>query len=242
MSTPVVSARHFAGTPTVGALFLPGFYPRLHTCTASVVRSASGSVIMTAAHCVHGSGKGYVFAPGYRDGRTPFGVWRVTAAYGSRGWVRAHRPQQDWAFLLVRPREVGGRRQVVEQVTGANSLGSAPRVGTTVEVPAYPIAVAGRAITCQASVYRHAGYPAFDCGGYVGGTSGAPWLVGTRRGRAVVGLVAGLHQGGCTPGTSYSPQLGPAARRALVRADRRAPPDVFPGALPDGCSASPNRP
>ncbi len=96
---------HFNGTPTVGALFVPGAYPAsLHTCTASVIRSTSRDLIMTAAHCVTGTGRGYVFVPGYRNGKAPYGVWHVVAAYGSPQWV--HHPhhqdtQRDWAFLRV---------------------------------------------------------------------------------------------------------------------------------------------
>ncbi|WP_244409243.1 trypsin-like serine peptidase [Streptomyces albofaciens] len=43
------AARHFEGLPFVGVLFADGE----HHCTASVVDSPKGNVLVTAAHCVH---------------------------------------------------------------------------------------------------------------------------------------------------------------------------------------------
>lgn len=228
-------ARHFAGTPRVGALFLPGLYPAFHTCTASVVHSSGHDVVMTAAHCMQGSGLGYLFAPGYHDGKTPYGTWRVTAAYGSGRWVRHQDPQRDWAFLVLARQRRGGRVVGVEDVTGGNRLGTAPRSGRRVSVPGYVLGDGGDPITCRTRVYRHAGYPAFDCAGYQGGTSGSPWLTGHGSRRSIVGVIGGLHQGGCSPATSYSSRLGRAAHAVLRRAARRGPATTFPVAGSDGC-------
>src|SRR5206468_3901099 len=145
--------------------FLPGLYPGAHTCTASVLRSRHGDVIVTAAHCMTGSGLGYEFAPGYDKGKTPYGVWRVTAAYGSARWIRSQDPQRDWAFLTVAPKRRGGKTVTVAQVTGGNRLGAVARSGRKVTVPGYPVGTADAPITCRATVYHHRGYPAFDCGG-----------------------------------------------------------------------------
>jgi V8-like Glu-specific endopeptidase len=59
-------------TPTGGA-----------SCSASLIRKG---LVVTAAHCValFGSGKFYSkwqFAPGYRNGTAPYGLWTVTKAY-----------------------------------------------------------------------------------------------------------------------------------------------------------------
>lgn len=230
------SAKSFRGTPTVGALFLPGLYPSLHTCTASVVRTRAGDVIMTAAHCVSGNGVGYRFAPGYRDGATPYGVWSVTAAYGDPAWISKQNPHRDWAFLTVADRTVHGRQRSLQSITGAHRLGATATRGSRVTVVGYGLGRNDKPIRCAATVYLHAGYPAFNCGGFVGGTSGSPWLRRTRSGRVVVGDIGGLHQGGCTPSTSYSPPLGTRAHHALRRAARATSPDVFPPAGSDGCS------
>jgi hypothetical protein len=70
----------------------------------------------------------------------------------------------------------------------------------------------------------------------VDGTSGSPWLVDTPTQPTIVGLIAGLHQGGCYPWTSYSPPLGARAHAVYERAARGATPDVAPRAGSDGCS------
>jgi V8-like Glu-specific endopeptidase len=232
---PARSARHFRGVPSVGALFLPGFYPSLHTCTASVVASPAGDVVLTAAHCIAGSGRGYRFAPGYRSGKTPYGVWAVTGAYGAPGWLRHRDPRDDWAFLTVARRRWHGRLETLQQVTGAHRLGAPASRRDRVTVIGYGVGHGGTPIRCTAPVYVHRGYPAFDCGGFVGGTSGSPWLRRTTTGWVVAGEIAGLQQGGCTPSTSYSPALGPAARRTLQRAGRGNAPEQFPPAGSDGC-------
>jgi hypothetical protein len=86
------SASAAAGGPTaaaaprslaVGALF--GLTARgtlgSHFCTATVVDSPRGDVVVTAAHCVSGWKAGSLaFVPGYRDGAAPRGIWNVAAA------------------------------------------------------------------------------------------------------------------------------------------------------------------
>jgi hypothetical protein len=214
---------------------MPGGYPALHTCSASVIRSSSRDIVMTAAHCMIGKGRGYVFVPGDVDGRTPYGVWRVTAAYGSGKWISHGNTQRDWAFLRVADKTPRGKVVHLQDVVGGNRLGAAARAGTQVRVPAYPLGADNRPIVCVAPVYLHRGFPAFNCGGYVGGTSGAPWLAAHGRVRTVVGLIGGLHQGGCEASTSYSAQLGAPARAALKRAEHHRPANRFPDREQVGC-------
>ena len=59
---------------TAGRLFFTVDGER-RTCSANVVASTNGDVIMTAAHCAFGSD--YEFVPGYHHGAAPFGRWRV---------------------------------------------------------------------------------------------------------------------------------------------------------------------
>lgn len=225
------TATTFNGTPTAGAVFISGVFP-LHICSGSVVSSANRSVVMTAAHCVRGgTAKGYEFAPGFHDGNAPYGMWRVIAAYGAPGWVRHVDNHDDFAFLVVAPRRINGRLRHLQDVTGANILGTTPPVGEHVMVVGYPLGVGGSPVHCTARVFRDGAFPGFHCNGFADGTSGGPWIASGH----VVGLIGGLHQGGCTAATSYSPPLGRAARQALYRAGHYRRPDTFPSPPGDGC-------
>jgi V8-like Glu-specific endopeptidase len=228
-------ATTFRGTPTVGALF-DSTTSRTHFCTASVVSSPHGNVLITAAHCVQGSAAGWSFAPGFRRGVSPYGRWKVTGAYLDKRWIAEQDPRRDYAFLTTAPKRINGARTEVQTLTGSNELGVAPRRGETVTVPAYPRGKANLPVTCTAKVYLHGIFPAFNCNPYVDGTSGSPWLATTPDGRFVVGLIAGLHQGGCFPYTSYSPPLGSQARAVYRRAVAGAKPDIAPKPGSDGCS------
>jgi hypothetical protein len=66
----------FAGTPAVGALFTTSA-GRLgqHFCTASVVDSPAGDLVITAAHCVAGTSGTIEFVPGTTAATSPTGVW-----------------------------------------------------------------------------------------------------------------------------------------------------------------------
>src|SRR5579884_3747285 len=112
----------------VGPLFAGGPGGR-HFCTASVVRSGPGDLILTAAHCVSGTGTGLYFAPGYRDGLAPFGYWRVTAAYVEPAWSRSAVPQADYAFLRVVPSGTARPSRIQAAVGGATLAGAPVVVG-----------------------------------------------------------------------------------------------------------------
>lgn len=229
------TARRFGGIPQVGAVFPTSLIPE-HICTASVVSSPHGNVILTAAHCILGTGVGFVFAPGFHNGVSPYGKWSVTAAHVAPGWSKNRNPRDDFAFLDVAPRRIGGRLRQIQQLTGAIRLGSTPRPRQWVTIPAYPIGAANDPITCTVRVYFTGPYPSFNCNPYVDGTSGAPWISGRRRHRRIVGLIGGLHQGGCHSYTSYSPPFGAEVMRVYRAAISGTPGNVIPPAGSDGCS------
>src|SRR5581483_2560463 len=189
------------------------------------------NIIVTAAHCIErGNGAGYTFVPGYHDGKAPYGTWKTTAAFGSSAWLHQTKRSQghDWAFLRVANHVVNGKVRRLQQVVGGNRLGKAPKSGRKVRVPGYVVGSLDKPITCRAPVYRHHGYPAFNCGGYQGGVSGSAWLVGSGTIRTIVGIIGGLHQGGCSPNTSYSSPLGASAHATLRRAAGHHTGDSFP--------------
>jgi V8-like Glu-specific endopeptidase len=229
------TATSFDGTPTVGALYDNPTTDR-HGCTASVVSSPRGDVLLTAAHCMAGTGAGYVFAPGFHGGISPLGRWTVTGAYLDPAWLSGQDPHRDFAFLTVAPQRIDGRLTQIQAVTGANRLGLGAFPGEQVTIPAYPGGTDNDPVTCTTPVYFQDIYPAFNCDPYVGGTSGSPWIAQTPLGPTVAGLIGGLHQGGCFSFTSYSPPLGLHALATYLRAVAGVRPDTAPVAGPDGCS------
>jgi V8-like Glu-specific endopeptidase len=211
----VPPSRPFDGTGAVGALFTVTASGRLgrHFCSASVVHSRNGDLVMTAAHCLAGraigGARGIVFVPGFHRGQAPHGRWKVTDAFVDRAWAADRDPDDDYAFLIARR-----PGPALEKVTGAETLG----IGLPpqrVTVIGYPDA-ADRPVTCtgRARVF-HRTQLVFRCAGYPDGTSGGPFLarVDQDSGRGtVMGVIGGFQQGGATPDVSYSPRLTARAR------------------------------
>jgi V8-like Glu-specific endopeptidase len=216
-----VRARLFPGTPAVGALFqvLSGRIIR-HFCTAAVVDSPAGNLLITAAHCVSGSRPGRLaFVPGYHDGRAPYGVWLVTRVFVDSQWLRTENPGHDVAFLTVR-RAGSGAGPAIQQVTGGERLGTGWPSRAWVQVIGYPSA--GRQpVTCRNRTRPLGrGQLEFTCAGYTDGTSGGPFLARVRAATGdgtVIGVIGGYEQGGDLAAVSYSPRFGRAVR-ALYRA------------------------
>ena len=229
------TAHAFDGTPTVGPIFR-GALRDGHECTASVVASPSHDLVLTAAHCVYGDVRGWKFAPGYVKGRTPYGVWTVTAAFVDRAWLQhaadGGSSQHDVAILRVAPPPGGAE---VEDAVGANVLAPAPADGSTIVDVAYNAGVRDRPIRCRTTAYVTSGYPSFNCHGYVGGSSGSPWLQRDGRQWLVRGVIGGRHQGGCYEYTSYSSSFGWRLYALLTKASRGGPGDAVPTPGGDGC-------
>ncbi|GGL92074.1 trypsin-like serine peptidase [Nakamurella endophytica] len=231
-----------AADPVVGPLFPRGLGSGDHECTGAVLAGAA-DLVLTAAHCVSGTGVGTTFVPGY-DGTArdpaPFGEWRVVTAWVPAGW-RTHADEaDDYAILRVAgPAGTAGR--LAHLTGGGVELGDAAPAGAPVWVPAYAAGSGDAPVACTATVYLDDGHPAFDCEGYPGGTSGAPWLAGATgtagpgREPVVVGLIGGHRQGGCETDTSYSPPWDAGMLLLLVRALLRLPGDDVPAAPDDGC-------
>ena len=226
------TATSFDGLPIVGPLFLDGLGAP-HGCTATVIASRTRDLIMTAAHCVVGTGAGVQFAPGYDLGATPYGVWTVASAYADPAWVATQDPNRDYAILRVAKHGGVG----IQDVTGGALVAPGPRRHEQITDVAYNSGIDDQPITCTVRTYRTDGYPAFNCHGYVGGSSGSPWLTQLPGSdvSAVRGVIGGLHHGGCFEYTSYSSPFNRAVFGLLRRADTMRPSDTLPQAGDDGC-------
>jgi V8-like Glu-specific endopeptidase len=209
----LVTASPFGGAPAVGALFtISDGRLGTHFCTASVVQSPQGDLILTAAHCLAGypttSPASIAFVPGYVDGATPEGVWTVTRIFEDQAWAASADPDDDFAFLTVAQ---PGSSTPIEYVTGAERLGVDEPAGET-RVIGYPDAQAQPIICQNRTSMFSATQTQFDCGGFTEGTSGSPLLIdpaGPGGGVTVTGVIGGYQQGGDTPAISYAAAFVP---------------------------------
>jgi V8-like Glu-specific endopeptidase len=201
----------FAGTPAVGALFTwSAGQLGHHFCTASVVSSPHGDLVVTAAHCVSGLSAGKIaFVPGYNHGQAPYGIWTVTRIYADQAWTSSEDPDDDVAFLQVGQ---SGSIVPIEDVTGAEQFKTGTGTRQLVDVIGYPNGT-DVPITCRGwTTEPMADQLAFSCGGYTDGTSGGPFLADVDQATGqgtVIGVIGGYEQGGDTPDVSYSPVFGP---------------------------------
>jgi V8-like Glu-specific endopeptidase len=202
VSTPDLPA---VSSPAVGALFVEG----THYCTASVVHSERGDVLLTAAHCIHeGEGGDYIpgitFAPGYHDGVAPFGYWTVSDELVAPGWIASSDPDLDVGFATAHQ---AGTTRTLESLVGANLLATGTPYEQAITLTGYPddseVPAVCRNTTSKQDTYQLK----VDCAGFPTGTSGGPWVTGqdpkTRLG-TVIGVIGGFESGGDDPDTSYS--------------------------------------
>jgi V8-like Glu-specific endopeptidase len=200
----------FGGTSAVGALFTEtaGGHLGTHFCTASVVYSPHADLAVTAAHCVSRHSGVMAFAPGWRGGSTPYGVWTVRKVFVNRAWLSSANIDDDVAFLLIAP-EHG---LSIEWVTGAERVGIGKLGSLPVQVIGYPDGK-DDPVTCHGRTSVPMPHQLeFDCGRYTDGTSGGPFLMNVDRSTGtgtVIGVIGGYQQGGDVPQISYAAEFGP---------------------------------
>lgn len=169
------------------------------SCTATVVGSDSGQVVVTAAHCVFvpetdvfnggysmlsdpGWVEGLEFIPGRVGDDAPLGVWPVERVWVDRQWQQTGDPAFDVAFLRIA--EVEG--QTVAEVAGSQGIrfGSS---ATSVTALGYPTMAPFDGTTLRycstddaAADLNYRGALGMDCA-MTQGASGGPWLAGFDR-------------------------------------------------------------
>ncbi|MFF7748371.1 trypsin-like serine peptidase [Streptomyces sp. NPDC007971] len=185
----------------IGALFDADRVGKLaggHFCSASVVHSPQRTLIVTAAHCVDEDNGDLVFVPGYRDGKAPYGVWKVGKRFLPDGWAKKQSEDSDIAFVHLE--EVGGKR--IEDVVGGNRFAPGVATGATaVTVTGYPDSREAPITCTNRPAPQGRTQQRIDCPEFTGGTSGSPWINGDRQ---IVGVLGGHDKGGTTADTSYS--------------------------------------
>ncbi|MDX3660710.1 peptidase [Streptomyces sp. ID05-26A] len=174
--------------PGVGRLFLSNSLGQDQSCTATVVPSATGDVVLTAGHCVNGGLDRWdnpikvlkvVFVPGYDRGARPHGVFAARAFAWSDTYSGPTSGLDDDAVVALDP--VDGRH--VQDVAGSQDV-SFDEVGSPVDATAlgYPVSRLARGealLACvrPATLKTNSVLSAWetDCD-LAGGSSGGPWL------------------------------------------------------------------
>ncbi|WP_330174617.1 peptidase [Streptomyces sp. NBC_01498] len=217
-------AKPYTGTAlkTVGRLFFVNSRGADTWCTATAVKSANRSAVMTAAHCVRlGSSPGntnttMVFAPGYTKGKKPHGVFAVRAAATPKTWVNDS--VDDMATLVVDP-DTKGRK--LTDVVGAQPVAFNRPVGATVSALGYSATrpqLGEELLRCTGRTKREHGTLVIPCD-LTGGASGGPWLAdfSTTTGKGtLISVNASLDS--LTPTKMYGELLGATAKKVYDKA------------------------
>jgi hypothetical protein len=205
------------GSRAVGVLLLRGQRP---FCTASIVDSPRGNLILTAAHCLGRTlAPTLMFAPYYGGRRAPLGEWHVTGQVFPPGWRPYGNENEDFAFLIV--------SGDVQARAGAERLGFSWPVPAQVLVEAYSFTGALTICSRRPGTITAAGQVqlSFACPGFAGASSGGPFLTGihSRSGLGtIVGIIGGYQRGGRSPALSYSSPFGTVLHRLYTALTRQS--------------------
>ena len=219
------TARPYKGTRAVGALLLMRNHNEISNhvfCTATVVSSPAGNLILTAAHCLGRIPPSkMVFVPDYAGAsnhRYPYGTWRVTGQKFPPHWFPHGNVSIDFAFLTV--------SGDVQARTGAETIGTSSPAPSSAQLIGYtsngehPISCTRPPTTITVARQQQM---KFTCDGYVGAASGGPFLVNVsaKTGNGtVIGVIGGYQQGGNLPSISYSSPFGAEIKALYNRVTR----------------------
>jgi hypothetical protein len=216
----------------VGRIFftIPG-QPGFFSCTGAVINTDTGSLVLTAAHCVFENGtffENVTFVPGYRDGQRPFGEF--PAAELAVPTVVGASPELPFAFdhgsMLVASDPTGRSVEKVVGAFGISLFGDPDRSWRAYGYPAEAPFDGTGLFTCDSPT------TAFDLGlnpppvgiacDMTQGASGGPWVI---QGTDLVGSNSSFIASSA-PDTLFGPQLTGGAAELLhgahpVRCGRR---------------------
>ncbi|MGP8304423.1 trypsin-like serine peptidase [Streptomyces inhibens] len=215
---PTPPSHPFDGLPQVGTFFWTDGNNTGRFCGGTVVRSPYRDLVVTAAHCLRSPNpKRYLsFVPQYHDGQKPHGIYPVDRIYiDQRYYDLGTDAGARWDYAVVRlaAREDGAE---VEEVTGGYRLRPYPgydhRNVRLIGYPGNSDTTHPKPLDCTSSTHRYTStdpaapgdFLEIACAGYIGGTSGGPFLVRDFTGYALIGVIGGYHTGGDFPDVSYS--------------------------------------
>ncbi|BCK72696.1 peptidase [Streptomyces libani subsp. rufus] len=174
-------AKPWRGTAlkTVGRLFFVNANGADTWCTATAVKSANRSAVMTAAHCVRRGSSPFntniemVFVPAYSKGKMPYGAFAVRTAVTPRNWEN---DSTDDLSTLVVDADKSGRK--LTDVVGGQDIAFNRPVGGTISAFGYSATrpqLGEELLHCVGTAKEKSGVQAIPCD-MSGGSSGGPWL------------------------------------------------------------------
>lgn len=208
----------FDGLPQVGTFFWTDGDNTGRFCGGTVVRSPHRNLVVTAGHCLRSPDpkRRLSFVPQYHDGLKPHGVYPVDRVYLDQRYHdlgTAAGARWDYAVVRLAAREDGTE---VEEVTDGYDLVPYPgydhRKVRLIGYPGNSDTTHPKPLGCTSSTHRYTStdpaapgdFLEISCAGYIGGTSGGPFLVRNFTGYALIGVIGGYHTGGDFPDVSYS--------------------------------------
>ncbi|MGW6461784.1 trypsin-like serine peptidase [Streptomyces sp. NPDC055078] len=209
---------------TVGRVFFVNANGADTWCTATAVKSANKSTVMTAAHCVRRGASApnthstMVFVPGYSKGKQPYGAFAVRTAVTPRIWEKES--VNDMSALAV---DTGKKGRKLTDVVGGQSIAFNRAVGGTITSFGYPATrpqLGEELLRCTGTAKKEIGMQAIPCD-MTGGASGGPWFAdfNATTGKGVlVSVNSSLDS--FTPTKMYGEVLRATAKKVYDRAQR----------------------
>lgn len=219
-------AKPWRGTTlkSVGRLFFVNANGADTWCTATAVKSANRSAVMTAAHCVRrGSSPvntnfSMVFVPAYNKGKAPYGAFAVRSAAAPRSWETDS--TNDMSALTVDADKNGKK---LTDVVGSQAIAFNRPVGGTISSFGYSATrpqLGEALLRCVGTAKKENGTQAIPCD-MSGGSSGGPWLAdfNATTGKGVlVSVNSSLDS--LTPTKMYGEVWGATAKKVYDRAQQ----------------------
>ncbi|MFJ6510717.1 trypsin-like serine peptidase [Streptomyces sp. NPDC091406] len=211
--SPAVPAE--AASDTVGKLFFRHPSGKADHCTAAAVDTGAETLVMTAAHCLHGGPgaswmRDIVFAPAYHNGDTPLGTFPAWNIATDSLWSSGSTPdwEHDYGIVITHDNAVG--EHVVDAAGGFQVVNDA-RTGENVSIMGYsgPPYDGEHQEHCEDLIEPTA--PPTEmwqvyCPNMAPGSSGAPWLLDYDAAEGI-GYLAGLNSISDTGGFLASPRF-----------------------------------
>ncbi len=193
------------------------------SCSADAVTSRNASTVITAGHCVKYQGNwhtNWTFAPGYDDGKTPYGTWAATKTLATPQWTASEDINYDIGAAVVAP--LGGKR--LADTVGAQGLQFNGAYNKPMYAFGYPAASpydGKKLIHCSGNSTKDfllTKDHGLSCN-MTGGSSGGPWFASFDEATGT-GLQASVNSFGYTflPNTMFGPYFGDEAKALYEQA------------------------